>query len=57
MNVAFPDTLLKKNKYCAISKWNKRCIGYYIVEMVCEQTIELFEEFLIACAFSNKYKY
>lgn len=46
MNVAFPDPLLKKNKYCAISKRNKKCIDYCTVEIVCEQTIGLFEEFL-----------
>lgn len=46
MNVACPDTLLKKKEYCAISKGNMRCIGYCIVEIVCEQTIGLFEEFL-----------
>lgn len=46
MNVAFPDTLFKKNKYHAISEWNMIHINYCIVDKVCEQTIRLFEEFV-----------
>lgn len=46
MSVAFPDTLFKKNKHHTISEWIMRYINYCIVEIVCEQTIRLFEEFV-----------
>jgi len=46
MHVASPDALFKKNKYHAISECNMRYINYCIVEIVCEQTVQLFEEFV-----------